>query len=75
VQQICDQCVGNVNSSDRGRMMPVHYGSKEHNFHTISSPLATQLPQAAGAAYAMVNRVQGLVRVVHSVSWFGAQMR
>jgi hypothetical protein len=25
--------------------MPVHYGSKALNFHTISSPLATQLPQ------------------------------
>lgn len=33
--------------------MPVHYGSKEHHFHTISSPLATQFPQAAGAAYAL----------------------
>ncbi|GAA5891782.1 hypothetical protein JCM8208_002883 [Rhodotorula glutinis] len=36
-----------------GRQMPVHYGSKEHHFHTISSPLATQFPQAAGAAYAL----------------------
>lgn len=26
-------------------MMPVHYSSKEHHFHTISSPLATQIPQ------------------------------
>jgi 2-oxoisovalerate dehydrogenase E1 component alpha subunit len=32
--------------------MPVHYGSVELNFQTISSPLTTQLPQAAGAAYA-----------------------
>jgi hypothetical protein len=29
--------------------MPVHYGSKALNFQTISSPLATQIPQAAGA--------------------------
>lgn len=36
-----------------GRQMPVHYGSPEHHFHTISSPLATQIPQAAGAAYAL----------------------
>lgn len=33
--------------------MPVHYGSRELNIHTISSPLATQIPQAAGAAYAL----------------------
>jgi len=26
--------------------MPVHYGSHALNYHTISSPLGTQLPQA-----------------------------
>ncbi|KAI1319659.1 dehydrogenase E1 component [Xylariaceae sp. FL0255] len=36
-----------------GRNMPVHYGSKVLNIHTISSPLATQLPQASGAAYGL----------------------
>lgn len=33
--------------------MPIHYGSKQLNYQTVSSPLATQLPHAAGAAYAM----------------------
>jgi 2-oxoisovalerate dehydrogenase E1 component alpha subunit len=33
--------------------MPVHYGSKALRFQTISSPLATQLPLASGAAYAI----------------------
>ena len=33
--------------------MPIHYGSKALNFHTISSPLATQLPHAVGAAYTL----------------------
>ncbi|KAI7831894.1 thiamine diphosphate-binding protein [Kickxella alabastrina] len=37
----------------KGRQMPIHYGTKELHFQTISSPLATQIPQAAGAAYAM----------------------
>ncbi|KAI3321204.1 dehydrogenase E1 component, partial [Xylariaceae sp. AK1471] len=36
-----------------GRNMPVHYGSKDLNIHTISSPLATQIPQASGAAYGL----------------------
>ncbi|GAA5885491.1 hypothetical protein JCM16303_002224 [Sporobolomyces ruberrimus] len=40
-------------TATKGRQMPVHYGSPEHHFHTISSPLATQIPQAAGAAYAI----------------------
>ena len=38
-----------------GRQMPVHYSSNKYNFQTISSPLTTQLPQAAGAAYAFKN--------------------
>jgi 2-oxoisovalerate dehydrogenase E1 component alpha subunit len=36
-----------------GRNMPVHYGSRKLHIHPISSPLATQIPQAAGAAYAL----------------------
>jgi 2-oxoisovalerate dehydrogenase E1 component alpha subunit len=63
------QLFANVKDSGRGRNMPVHYGSKALNIvsfsyssfmapltfiqHTISSPLATQIPQAAGAAYAL----------------------
>ncbi len=33
--------------------MPIHYGSRALNYHTISSPLGTQLPQAVGVAYKM----------------------
>ncbi len=47
------QCYGNIHGHGKGRQMPIHYGSKELNFHTISSPLATQLPHAVGAAYAL----------------------
>ncbi|XP_078517188.1 2-oxoisovalerate dehydrogenase subunit alpha, mitochondrial [Lissotriton helveticus] len=47
------QCYGNVSDPGKGRQMPVHYGSKDHNFITISSPLATQIPQAVGSAYAI----------------------
>lgn len=52
VQQAADQCFSNEGDLGKGRQMPVHYGSKELNFQTISSPLTTQLPQAVGAAYA-----------------------
>ena len=47
------QCYGNERDLGKGRQMPIHYGSRALNFHTISSPLATQLPHAAGAAYAL----------------------
>uniref|UniRef100_A0A8D1XPD9 2-oxoisovalerate dehydrogenase subunit alpha n=1 Tax=Sus scrofa TaxID=9823 RepID=A0A8D1XPD9_PIG len=46
------QCYSNVSDLGKGRQMPVHYGCRERHFVTISSPLATQIPQAVGAAYA-----------------------
>lgn len=51
-QDFADQCFGNIDGHGKGRQMPVHYGSKALNYHTISSPLATQIPHAVGAAYA-----------------------
>lgn len=77
IEQFIDQCYGNDADLGRGKQMPVHYGSKDLNFITISSPLgkveqdkktlfrmywnvysllATQMPQAVGAAYAMKRR-------------------
>jgi hypothetical protein len=50
---VCLQLYGNNLEPGKGRQMPIHYGSKELNYQTVSSPLATQLPHAAGAAYAM----------------------
>ncbi|KAL0108645.1 hypothetical protein PUN28_015242 [Cardiocondyla obscurior] len=52
LDKFMNQCYGNCEDEGKGRQMPVHYGSKELNFTTISSPLATQLPQAVGTAYA-----------------------
>ncbi|KHJ81382.1 2-oxoisovalerate dehydrogenase subunit alpha, domain protein [Oesophagostomum dentatum] len=52
LEMFMHQCYGNCKDIGKGRQMPVHYGSVEHNFVTISSPLTTQLPQAAGCAYA-----------------------
>jgi 2-oxoisovalerate dehydrogenase E1 component alpha subunit len=47
------QCFSTTADLGKGRQMPVHYGSRELHFQTISSPLGTQIPQAAGAAYAL----------------------
>lgn len=40
-----NQCLANMHDKGKGRQLPVHYGSKDFNFHTISSPVATQMPQ------------------------------
>ncbi|KAF9013298.1 branched-chain alpha-keto acid dehydrogenase E1-alpha subunit [Cyathus striatus] len=54
LDNVMAQCFGNEeDTSGKGRQMPVHFGSPEHHFHTISSPLATQIPQAAGVAYSL----------------------
>ena len=45
LDQIMNQCCGNVEDHSKGRQMPIHYGSRDLNFVTISSPLATQMPQ------------------------------
>ncbi|KAH9925383.1 branched-chain alpha-keto acid dehydrogenase E1-alpha subunit [Epithele typhae] len=54
LDNIMNQCFGtHLDSSGKGKQMPVHYGSKELHYHTISSPLGTQIPQAAGVGYAL----------------------
>ena len=40
-----NQCYANQHDFGKGRQMPVHYGSKNLNFITISSTLATQMSQ------------------------------
>jgi len=47
--------------------MPIHYGTKDLNIVTVSSPLCTQVPQASGAGYAY--RVRGEDRI--AVTYFG----
>lgn len=51
LDQFMNQMFSNEKDFGKGRQMPVHYGSKELNFMTVSSPLATQIPQASGYAY------------------------
>ncbi|MCJ1243589.1 hypothetical protein MMC30_000786 [Trapelia coarctata] len=53
LQDFMSQLFANSKDVGKGRNMPVHYGSSKLNHHTISSPLATQIPQASGAAYAL----------------------
>jgi len=51
--RMVNQCFGNAADEIKGRQMPVHYSFRDINFFSISSPLGTQIVQAAGAAYGM----------------------
>ena len=51
IDEFMNQLFGNELDYGKGRQMPVHYGSRKLNYMTISSPLATQIPQATGYAY------------------------
>lgn len=65
LQNFADQLFGNSGDMGKGRQMPVHYGSKIHNFQTISSPLATQIPQAVGAAYGFKLAKNGRIAICY----------
>lgn len=67
LEDFMNQLFSNKFESGKGRQMPVHYGAKELHFQTISSPLGTQIPQAAGAGYAL--KIQGKKNVV--MCYFG----
>lgn len=55
VQDVADQLFGNEQAKCRGRSMPMLFGSKDLHFHTMSAPLATQIPQASGVAFTLRN--------------------
>lgn len=50
-----------------GRQMPGHYGHREHNVVSGSSPIATQIPHAVGIAMASKIKGDGAV----AATWFG----
>jgi len=67
IADMANQLTGNHLDFGKGKQMPVHYGKKELNYVTVSSPLATQLPQASGAGYQY--RITGQDRI--AVTYFG----
>jgi 2-oxoisovalerate dehydrogenase E1 component alpha subunit len=52
LENFMNQMFSNEKDLGKGRQMPIHYGSSQLNYMTISSPLGTQIPQATGYAYA-----------------------
>ncbi|KAE9604173.1 putative oxidoreductase [Lupinus albus] len=53
LQEFANQCFSNKYDNGKGRQMPAHYGSNKHNYITVASTVATQIPHAVGAAYSL----------------------
>jgi 2-oxoisovalerate dehydrogenase E1 component alpha subunit len=56
-----------IDPSSAGRQMPAHWGAKDRNIITGSSPIATQVLHAAGIAYSKKYKKQDAV----VGTWFG----
>ncbi|HET7753546.1 MAG TPA: thiamine pyrophosphate-dependent enzyme [Anaeromyxobacteraceae bacterium] len=59
--------LGNAGDAVLGHQMPCHEAWRPANFASVSSPIATQIPHAVGAAWAA--RIKGDDMV--SLAWFG----
>jgi 2-oxoisovalerate dehydrogenase E1 component alpha subunit len=66
-RKLYDQLWGNATDEVKGRQMPNHFSFKDIRWVSISSPIGTQISQAAGAARAM--QVRGEKACVWA--WFG----
>lgn len=67
LQKFVDQQFGTAGDPTKGRQMPCHISDKAHHFVSISSPLATEIPQAVGTAWAYKIRKTGQI----SLAYFG----
>lgn len=48
-----------------GRQMPNHFGSRQYNVVTCSSPIGTKIPHAVGAAYGMRLKKEQAIALVY----------
>ena len=51
LETLIDQCFGNIGDPSKGRQMPIHYGSRDFNYVTISSTVGTQTPHGEIGLY------------------------
>ena len=60
---LANNCIGNIKDNTKSRQMPIHFSNKNFSFFSVSSPLATQLPHAAGYGYGLKMRNEQKIAV------------
>ncbi len=65
IKEITDNCVSNCKEQSKSRQMPIHFSCSRLNFFSISSPLATQIPQAAGYGYGLRTRGESKIAATY----------
>ena len=65
LETLVGQLFGNASDAMKGRQMPNHWCDRSINLVSVSSPVATQLPQAVGAAYAAKLRGEKVAAIVY----------
>jgi 2-oxoisovalerate dehydrogenase E1 component alpha subunit len=67
LRHLVDQLWGNAKDLTKGRQMPNHFSFRKFRWVSVSSPIGTQISQAAGTARALQIRGEKAV----SWAWFG----
>jgi pyruvate dehydrogenase E1 component alpha subunit len=64
LKMLVNQLMGNADDPNKGRQMGAHWGYKEWNMVSLSSPVASRLAQAVGTAYAAKFKKDNIVCLV-----------
>jgi len=65
IQQYVHHMFADAEDLILGRQMPNHFGARSLNVVTVSSPIGTKIPHAAGCAYAMKLQKEATVAIVY----------
>jgi 2-oxoisovalerate dehydrogenase E1 component alpha subunit len=67
LEDLTDNLLGNDKDIIKGRQMPIHFSDSRVNFFSVSSPLATNIPQAAGWGYGLSQKKKNEI----CINYFG----
>lgn len=67
LQELTDNLLGNRKDITKGRQMPIHFSDSKRHFFSVSSPLATNISQAAGFGFGLSQKNEPNI----AINYFG----